>query len=161
MVISRVLLNQILWSWTFWKSHKTAYNFLIVISRWFNVYQGQTKQFPRSVQKFQRTSISGDQLSTAITLKPFSLLLWKFDTSKISKLSTTLLLKDSQQTLSYPYNLLNNQNCPNSHYNWIIEELMFHCIMVPIVHMNHTHSRKHDGQAQINYLNTFINLFGH
>ena len=33
--------------------------------------------------------------------------------------------------------------------------------MVPIVHIHHAHSRKHDGQAQINYLNAFINLFGH
>ena len=33
--------------------------------------------------------------------------------------------------------------------------------MVPIVHRHHIHSRKHDGQAQVNYLNTFINLFGH
>ena len=32
---------------------------------------------------------------------------------------------------------------------------------VPTVHRHHTHSRKHDGQAQINYLNYFINLFGH
>ena len=31
--------------------------------------------------------------------------------------------------------------------------------MVPTVHRHHTHSRKHDGQAQINYLNAFINLF--
>ena len=32
--------------------------------------------------------------------------------------------------------------------------------MVPTVHRHHTHSRKHDGQAQVNYLNAFINLFG-
>ena len=34
-------------------------------------------------------------------------------------------------------------------------------LMVPIVHRHHTHSRKHDGQAQIISLNAFINLFGH
>ena len=33
--------------------------------------------------------------------------------------------------------------------------------MVPTVHRHHTHSRKYDGQAQINYLNAFINLFAH
>ena len=33
--------------------------------------------------------------------------------------------------------------------------------MVPTVHRHHTHSRKHDGQAQIVSLNAFINLFGH
>ena len=33
--------------------------------------------------------------------------------------------------------------------------------MVPIVHRHHIHSRKQDGQAQVNYLNAFINLFGH
>ena len=30
---------------------------------------------------------------------------------------------------------------------------------VPTVHRHYTHSRKHNGQAQINYLNAFINLF--
>ena len=34
-------------------------------------------------------------------------------------------------------------------------------LMVPTVHRHHTHSRKHDGQAQANYLNAFINLFRH
>ena len=33
--------------------------------------------------------------------------------------------------------------------------------MIPTVHRHHTHSRKHSGQAQINYLNAFINLFGY
>ena len=33
--------------------------------------------------------------------------------------------------------------------------------MVPIVHRHHIHSGQHDGQPQVNYLNTFINLFGH
>ena len=33
--------------------------------------------------------------------------------------------------------------------------------MVPTVHRHHIHFRKHNGQAQINYLNAFINLFGH
>jgi len=33
--------------------------------------------------------------------------------------------------------------------------------MVPKVHRHHIHFRKHDGEAQINYLNAFINLFGH
>ena len=33
--------------------------------------------------------------------------------------------------------------------------------MVPKVHRHHIHSRKYDGQAQINYLNAFINLLGH
>ena len=33
--------------------------------------------------------------------------------------------------------------------------------IVPIVHRHHTHSRKQDSQAQINYLNAFINLFGY
>ena len=32
---------------------------------------------------------------------------------------------------------------------------------VPTVYRHHTYSRKHDGQAQINYLHAFINLFGH
>ena len=32
---------------------------------------------------------------------------------------------------------------------------------VPTVHRHHTHSIKHNVQAQINYLNAFINLFGH
>ena len=33
--------------------------------------------------------------------------------------------------------------------------------MIPTVHRHHIHFRKHDGQAQVNYLNAFINLFGH
>ena len=33
--------------------------------------------------------------------------------------------------------------------------------MIPTVHRHHIHARKHDGQAQVNYLNAFINLFGH
>ena len=33
--------------------------------------------------------------------------------------------------------------------------------MVPPVHRHHIHFSKHNGQAQINYLNAFINLFGH
>ena len=33
--------------------------------------------------------------------------------------------------------------------------------MVPTVQRHHTHSTKHDGLAQINYVNAFINLFGH
>ena len=33
--------------------------------------------------------------------------------------------------------------------------------IVPTVHRHHINSRKHDGQAQINYLNAFINLLGH
>ena len=33
--------------------------------------------------------------------------------------------------------------------------------MVPTVYRHHTHSRKHDGQAQLISLNAFINLFGH
>ena len=33
--------------------------------------------------------------------------------------------------------------------------------MVPTVHRHHIHFRKHNGQPQINYLNAFINLFGH
>ena len=33
--------------------------------------------------------------------------------------------------------------------------------MVPIVHRHHIHTRKHDGQAQVIYLNAFINLFVH
>ena len=33
--------------------------------------------------------------------------------------------------------------------------------MVPTVHRHHIHSRKHDGQAQVNHLNASINLFGH
>ena len=32
--------------------------------------------------------------------------------------------------------------------------------MIPTVHRHHTHSTKHDGQAQIISLNAFINLFG-
>ena len=32
--------------------------------------------------------------------------------------------------------------------------------IVTTVHRHHIHSRKHDGQAQVNYLNAFI-LFGH
>jgi len=73
-------------------AYKSSYNFHLITKRLFNVYPRQTRQFPKSVQKFQRVSISGDQLLTAIIVKPFSLLLWKFDTSNISKLSTTLLL---------------------------------------------------------------------
>ena len=34
-------------------------------------------------------------------------------------------------------------------------------LIVPIVHRHRIHSRKHDGQAQVIYLNAFINLFGH
>ena len=33
--------------------------------------------------------------------------------------------------------------------------------MVPTVDRKDTHSRKYNGLAQINYLNAFINLFGH
>ena len=33
--------------------------------------------------------------------------------------------------------------------------------MVQIVHRHHIHFRKHNGRAKINYLNAFINLFGH
>ena len=33
--------------------------------------------------------------------------------------------------------------------------------MVPTVHRHHIHTRKHDGQAQVIYLNAFINLFVH
>ena len=33
--------------------------------------------------------------------------------------------------------------------------------MVPIVHRHNIHFRKYNGQAQINYLNAFINLLGH
>ena len=33
--------------------------------------------------------------------------------------------------------------------------------MVPTVHRHHIYFRKHNGQAQINYLNAFVNLFGH
>ena len=32
---------------------------------------------------------------------------------------------------------------------------------IPTGHRHHTHSRKYDDQAQIIYLNAFINLFGH
>ena len=33
--------------------------------------------------------------------------------------------------------------------------------MVPTVHRHHIHCRKHDGEAQVNYLNALINLFGY
>ena len=33
--------------------------------------------------------------------------------------------------------------------------------MAPIVHRHHIHFRKYNGQAHINCLNAFINLFGH
>ena len=33
--------------------------------------------------------------------------------------------------------------------------------MVATVYKHHIYFRKHNGQAQINYLNTFITLFGH
>ena len=33
--------------------------------------------------------------------------------------------------------------------------------LVPSVQVYQIHSRKHNGQAQINYLHAFINLFGH
>ena len=33
--------------------------------------------------------------------------------------------------------------------------------MIPTIHRHHIYTRKHDGQAQVIYLNAFINLFGH
>ena len=90
--------------------------------------------------------------------------------SKIIKVSTTLLLtiyianiilptqstsqpKLSKQSLKLTYRAI-NISLHTSNQIWAQP-------MVPTVHRHHIHSRKHDGQAQVNYLNAFINLFGH
>ena len=65
---------------------------------------------------------------------------------------------------------INNRNCPklSLKLNYIAINISLHTSiqiwaqpMVPTDHMHHVQSRKHDGQAQVNYLNAFINLFGH
>ena len=87
--------------------------------------------------------------------------------SKISKLSTTLLLiiftanivlpmqftsqpKLSKRSLKLNYRAI-NISLHTSNQIWA----------QPMVLRYHIHSRKHDGQAQVNYLNAFINLFRH
>ena len=65
----------------------------------------------------------------------------------------TSQLKLSKQLLKLNYRAI-NISLHTSNRNWAQP-------MVPTVHRHHTHSRKYDGQAQIKYLNAFINLFGH
>ena len=61
--------------------------------------------------------------------------------------------KLSKQSLKLNYRAI-NISLQTSNQIWVQP-------MVPIVHRHHIHTRKHDGQAQVIYLNAFINLFGH
>ena len=65
----------------------------------------------------------------------------------------TSKLKLSKQSLKLNYRAI-NISLHTSNQIWAQP-------MIPTVHRDHTHSKKHDGQAQINYLNAFITLFGH
>ena len=87
-----------------------------------------------------------------------------------SPLSMSCLSSNQLQTLFYPCNLINNRNCTKQSLklNYRAINILLHTSnqigaqpMVPIVHRHHIHFRKHNGQSQINYLNDFINLFGH
>ena len=61
--------------------------------------------------------------------------------------------KLSKQSLKLNYTAI-NISLHTSKQNWTSP-------IVPIVHRHQIHSRKHNGQAKINYLDAFINLFGH
>ena len=84
---------------------------------WFSSYPGQTIQSSRSVQ---RISKSDSRFLTATILKLLGLWLWNFRTSKMSKLSTSLLLTSFAENIIIFMNFSTQQLLLMQSFSWII-----------------------------------------